>query len=332
MLKNYSNLAILKKNIGQIDSTLYYYLAALRISEKSSNPYWESPILKEVAQLYYISGNNQMALSYLYKALPKSKNINSYLYAYRISKLLNQVHFENGQFDSAYHYISMQNDFKDSILKNNNSLKYAELKYQMETEMNKEKISARYQRRLFLLMLVFVFLVMMIIIMSMYGAKQNIKIRNTLLEKENLANKMELKNKELAVNILATQKKNEMLGSIIKNIEDRMDLFPGKSRDVIGQFVKNLKNVEDDKGWEDFELVFSQVHESFFTRLDEFCPALSLKERRLCALLRLKMSSKQIAEVTQMTPQSVDTARYRLRKKFGIENPAIDLVRFLKNL
>nr|NQU93858.1 hypothetical protein [Bacteroidota bacterium] len=57
-----------------------------------------------------------------------------------------------------------------------------------------------------------------------------------------------------------------------------------------------------------------------------------MKDKRLCALLRLKLSSKEIAEVTQLTPPSVDLARSRLRKKLGIEKQKTDLLQFLSNL
>lgn len=328
--KNYMLLSNIKKHEGQIDSSFYFTDLALNLARKLGNPLWESSTLIDLGMLYQSYGSDSTALKYFYQALNLSKNTNSFINLRIISNHINQIYYKQGNMDSAYLYQFEQFKYNDSIFQNNSEVKFTELKFQLETEMTRQKTILQNQKRFYIYLMIFLSLSLVIIILMLLYTRQKIKIRNALLAKEVLANKIELKNKELTNNILISQKKSESIGTIIRTIEDDIDVFPEESRQLIDRVVKKLRNVEEEKGWEDFELSFSQVHESFFEKLDQLYPDLSLKERRLCALLRLNMSSKEIAEVTQMTAHSVDTARYRLRKKLGIADSATDLINFLK--
>jgi DNA-binding CsgD family transcriptional regulator len=80
--------------------------------------------------------------------------------------------------------------------------------------------------------------------------------------------------------------------------------------------------------WNDFETRFENAFDSFYTALLEKFPGLTPNERKLCALLRSGLSSKDIAMLTFQNPQSVDVARYRLRKKLNLVNDE-NLIDFL---
>ena len=75
-----------------------------------------------------------------------------------------------------------------------------------------------------------------------------------------------------------------------------------------------------DKDWEGFSKIFEQVHRGFFVNLKECFPTLTKNGLRLCALLRINLSSKEIATILGISPNSVRIARYRLRKKLEMEN------------
>ena len=82
---------------------------------------------------------------------------------------------------------------------------------------------------------------------------------------------------------------------------------------VIGDSLRN------DDEWSRFKLHFDSVHPDFFLKLKERCADLTENDLRLCAYIRIGMRAKQIAEMLSVTPDSINTARYRLRKKFGME-------------
>ena len=78
------------------------------------------------------------------------------------------------------------------------------------------------------------------------------------------------------------------------------------------------KSISGGSYWNDFELRFQEVHVGFYKNLSEEFPALSPKELRLCAFLRLNMTSKEIAEITFQSLGSLKTSRHRIRKKLDL--------------
>jgi len=75
-----------------------------------------------------------------------------------------------------------------------------------------------------------------------------------------------------------------------------------------------------DQDWENFKLMFDEVHPNFFVVLKERYPDLGNAELKLSALLRLNMNLKESSKVLGISPDSVKTARYRLRKKLNLEH------------
>jgi DNA-binding CsgD family transcriptional regulator len=83
---------------------------------------------------------------------------------------------------------------------------------------------------------------------------------------------------------------------------------------IVQSIALNSKEI----GWEEFELRFKEVHPSFYERLARHNPNLTSNENRLCAFLKLNMTSKEISAFTFQTEHSIIQARSRLKKKFDI--------------
>jgi hypothetical protein len=80
-----------------------------------------------------------------------------------------------------------------------------------------------------------------------------------------------------------------------------------------------LKSVNSKAEWEKFSDHFDSVHEGFLKKLKQLHPDLSTSTLKLCALIRMRLSSKQIATMMNTAPDSVLKARYRLRMKFNLD-------------
>lgn len=74
-----------------------------------------------------------------------------------------------------------------------------------------------------------------------------------------------------------------------------------------------------DKDWKDFKICFEQVHHEFFTKVKETHPDLSSSELKLCALIRLNVNLRESSTVLGISPESVKTTRYQLRRKSNLE-------------
>jgi tetratricopeptide (TPR) repeat protein/DNA-binding CsgD family transcriptional regulator len=137
-------------------------------------------------------------------------------------------------------------------------------------------------------------------------------------QKEKLEVEVDLKNRELTSKVVL----NASLGELIADISRRMKrLIPriGKNYgDELALLVRELEMRGGVDDWKEFETRFTQVHEDFSEVLLGICPDLSPVELKVCSLLRLNMSSKEIAMLTNRTTATVANTRSQIRKKLNL--------------
>lgn len=133
------------------------------------------------------------------------------------------------------------------------------------------------------------------------------------LKNAKLKNDIEGKTKELSTSAMNIIKKNDLLNSIKKELSFVRDQNEVKS--VIRIINKSLAASDD---WEVFEEAFNNADQDFLKRVKAVHPSLTPNDLRLCAYLRLNLSSKEIAPMLNISPRSVEIKRYRLRKKMEL--------------
>ena len=147
--------------------------------------------------------------------------------------------------------------------------------------------------------------------------KELIRLRNSTLK-----NEIEHKSKELASSTMSIIRKNEFLMEL-KDIIDKQktDLgtrFPDKYYNyLVKKIDSNISNKDD---WQIFENNFERAHEQFFAKIRESFPDLTPSDLRLCAYLRMNLSSKEIAPLLGISVRGVENHRYRLRKKMNLDH------------
>ncbi len=147
--------------------------------------------------------------------------------------------------------------------------------------------------------------------------RELIRLRN-----EKLANEVEHKSKELASSTMSIIKKNEFLMNLKEIIErQKTELgsrYPDKYYNYLNKKIdENISNQDD---WQIFENNFERAHEQFFTKMKTSFPDLTPGDLRLCAYLRMNLSSKEIAPLLGISVRGVENHRYRLRKKMNLEH------------
>ncbi|MFP4847066.1 triple tyrosine motif-containing protein [Winogradskyella sp. PE311] len=132
---------------------------------------------------------------------------------------------------------------------------------------------------------------------------------------ENLQLDIENKNRELGTATMSLVKRNELLN----NIKDQLSRSksPEDVRGVIKMINSNLNNTSD---WKLFEEAFNNVDKEFMKKIKALHPSITPNDLRLCAYLRLNLSSKEIAPLLNISHKSVEVKRYRLRKKMGLDH------------
>jgi DNA-binding CsgD family transcriptional regulator len=134
--------------------------------------------------------------------------------------------------------------------------------------------------------------------------------------------KTEKQRTELSFQLLKTSSRLELLQSfkdrLVKESEKR-----GRSEEVL-KFLKGMtrelnRELQSENYWDHFERNYRELHEDFSSKLKEEYPGLTKGEIRLSYLLRQQMSNKEVANVLNVSPAAVEKAKYRLKKKLGLE-------------
>ncbi|WP_340111434.1 ligand-binding sensor domain-containing protein [Maribellus mangrovi] len=163
---------------------------------------------------------------------------------------------------------------------------------------------------------------------SVLADKEIIRLKNEKLEAEKLS-----LDKELANQTLNIVNKNKFLTKItgeLKRMSEETEDSTVKSRMAI--LKKRIdKEIDNQHQKKIFESYFEEVHAEFFERLKEQFPQLSPKDLRLCAYIRMNMSTKEIATLLTISERGVEISRYRLRKKLELSRD-VNLSTFLINL
>jgi DNA-binding CsgD family transcriptional regulator len=142
------------------------------------------------------------------------------------------------------------------------------------------------------------------------------------LQHEKLAAEVSHKNQELASATLHIVQKNEILNNIasaLNKLKQRVSQSPDVEKEV-SRIIKILDiDASFDADWEHFFQNFDQVHSDFLKRLAERFSHLSPNDYKMCAYLRMNLSSKEIAALMNISIRGVEAGRYRLRKRLELD-------------
>ena len=147
-------------------------------------------------------------------------------------------------------------------------------------------------------------------IKELENSQELMKIRN-----EQLSQDVDNKNKELAVSTMSLIKKNELLALIKEDLKNTSE----ESNNSIKSVIKNItKNISEEDSWTVFKEAFDNADKDFLKKVKLAHPSLTPNDLRLCAYLRLNLSSKEVAPLINISVRSVEIKRYRLRKKMEL--------------
>ena len=146
-----------------------------------------------------------------------------------------------------------------------------------------------------------------------------VELKNQQLEEENLKGQLELKSKELTSHTLQIIQKNQVLEEIKEDLTVILKDDKRDQKKQLRQLVEKISlNFSQDKYWDDFRTIFDQVHPYFFTQLTQQFSDLTATDLRLIALLKMNISSADVATLLGISLDSLRVSRYRLRKKIGL--------------
>jgi DNA-binding CsgD family transcriptional regulator len=131
---------------------------------------------------------------------------------------------------------------------------------------------------------------------------------------------LELKSKELLAESLKNISVQQLKEELNEKLNATIELLPKTHHDKFEQLQRLLKTAPSNGFLEEFETHFKDVYEEFYTKLKQLAPDLSPHEIRICALMRLHISSKEMAILTNRTQGTIDNTRSVIRKKLQLDD------------
>lgn len=238
---------------------------------------------------------------------------------------LYKAHEQLKLYEPAFRYHKMSVALKDSLNQKQASHFLLEWEQLIERERAAKEIAelnlavskARFNN---ILMAIGSFLLIMGLFFWYRSRHREILLQKKVAEeqKEKLEVEVDLKNRELASKVVINVSLVEMITDISRRMKKLVPRIGKNYGDELALLVRELEMRGAVDDWKEFETRFIQVHEDFSELLLGICPDLSPVELKVCSLLRLNMSSKEIAMLTNRTTATVANTRSQIRKKLNL--------------
>lgn len=325
----YNNLANCYYNQGKTKEAFQCAFKSMEYRKKIGHEDGIARTCYTIAALYY--GEKDIAHSTLYldSALHIGLKLKSNLLLRDVYNLYIALAEQKEDFRMANTYLRKVNEIENLLVNDTILARTTALKMEYDFEKKAALQELEVQNARFRMNLTFYILIMLaIILLLLYFLIRN-RHKRIRLEKDNLEKDLEVRNKELTTNVMYLMRNTDMIREVIQRLVLLRPNLKTENAEVIKNIILDLQSLMKDDLWNEFEAHFNRVHLDFYKKLKELCPELSPTELKLCAFLRLNMSSKEISSISGITVKSVEVMRARLRKKLSISNTDINLVTYL---
>jgi tetratricopeptide (TPR) repeat protein/DNA-binding CsgD family transcriptional regulator len=330
---NYLNIADVYVALKQYPVAIQKLQQAQEIFDKLGNKIRLAKCRVMLSEIYLQMGEHangeEEALSAL--RIGESQKYNQIIVS--AAGVLNKLYLAKKDTAAAFRYFALEKQYQDSLFLTEKQKTLSKLELQYQFEKNEQQARSERQRRNVIIIIISGCLIFCLIIIFLILKQLKLKAKKLELEKINHEQELDFKNKEMVLNVMSLMKKNEMLADLSeKLIHIEEESTTAESKDTIKKVAHELQKSQEGEIWKEFSYRFKEVHGEFYDKILLKYPTLTPNELKLCAFLRLNMSSKDIAELTGQRVSTLETARYRLRQKMGIANTDVNLITFLSSM
>lgn len=320
-----SGIALTYINREQYNKALLYNKKALELAERNESKSTLLSTLNDIGTTYIKLNKPKKALPYLNRSVTLADSVG-------VLKKLKRAYLKRSEAHTALNNsVNALKDFKahvkikDSLSSTEKNQKIEELYIINETAKKEQQILIQKndiqlleaKNKVSNLQQILLALALALALITAYAFYLRNK-RNKLAKKKAEVD-LEYKTKELTTHALHLAKKNEVLNDLkekAKVLKADADADPGYQ-----MLIQTINfDLQDDNNWENFSRYFEQVHKGFNEKAQERFPAITKNDLRLMALLKMNLSSKEIANILNISSDGIKKARQRLRKKMGIDS------------
>lgn len=344
LLSLYHIKAMLHLKMKQPDSALSYLYLSRALAEQLRDDAGYTATFLSTGEAFEIKGDDLSAIREYSEGYRRAESINGLAMKQLSAEHLYKLYRKIGRGDSSARYFELFTTFQQE----SKNLEAKEALMRQDLQRNYDRMVAELSdrdRKTQTGYLTAILLVMLVSVVSWTGfliyrnryrrlqldrVRREVEAKRLALETERLQAELEHRDAELERISMELNKT-----SLIEGLVAKPDVVkPESGRNLLdinsvrGVLSKDLKT----KAWEEFEYRFQQIHSGFYERLRQLHPALTLNERRLCAFLRLDMTTKEISDITGQSIRAIKMARVRLRSKLGLTNTDQEIFDFLSGL
>jgi len=340
------NLGDLYEKLNVYNKSKAFYTEALKYfsNQHDERGYWHT--VYGLAVVEKDLKNTTIAEDSLLKAIKYFLKSNDLGYLKDSYKSLSDIYEGKNDITKAFAYYKLCSEVKDSIAASDQKNRMTEL--QMQYELQKTEIAnsneltllqKEDQLKIYKVYVVIGLLLIILLAVTFYVFRlrshkklAESRLDNVKLEQQHLEMNLNFKQKEMENLALYIMQKNEFLEQIkndlgiLKKTSDPESLTKIKTISL-----KITQSLRKNKDLEKLQDRIDQVHSDFLENLSKKYPDLTEKEKRLCALLKLNFSSKEISSLNNISENAVMMARYRLRKKMNVSSDE-NLVEFFQKM
>ena len=312
----------------------YLELAKPLISNYKEEGYYYS-----ARGFYYLNmGNDTQAIEDLNRSIEllsngdfDTKNVHSYF-------MLQDIFYRQGKYREAYdalmsfaetytHQHNTQNIVELSLLINDMELRHAEQEHLRKEQLHLQEIEHSKMVTRFYILSVVVILIVGILIYSRYRLER----KNRDLQRVQAEQELNYKNEIIKIQKLQQYQEQNNIDKIVDELNAAINIADNKEmRAELRRVIRQLRSdVSGGGDWAEVEKTLAGGNDVFYENLLREHPNLTKNERKLCLFIHMKMSTKEISNITNQSLGSINVARSRLRQKFGLTGDDKSLIVYL---
>ncbi len=362
-----NHLSSLYLQLGEYKKAKESALLALKLNGKKRYKSALAASYQNMALYFLKTGNAEKAIYYGQKGLSIMKEKGQRGNMEQAYLTLSDAYALKGDYKPALDYFKKHNELHDSIFNSTSRANYNKLQAQLESTQKQRQIELlqkekqaevlrnkilRDEKQKTIVIFVFTLLLIVTGAVSIYIKRKKDKqihiqkeivhkkeqelvkaeLEKSKFKEQELQRSVLYKSKQLSSHALHMMYRNTMLQQILDDIKNLSKKAPVEEKPKYKSIINKIKHsLRSQKDWELFKLYFEEVNRSFFQKLSEINPNLTKNDHRLCALIKLNMTSKEMASVLNVAPSSIKSSRHRLKKKLGLDADT-DLEEFIKAL
>ena len=340
------NIGSIKRDQGEFETAEELHLRSLEIAKTLNNDNTLQISHLKLSELFIKSGSPEKAIFHARKSLEAGTNTTALLEKATAHQALAEAFQQTKVLDSALSHFKTYKQLNDSIFNKSKDRSITEMRVRFETDLKDAEIEALQKQKKFDQLTTWglvAFLITILVIGILVFLRQKAVVQKSRLqlemsrqanesqkaiaaaqletaasERSKLQLALDYKTKEISQLAMNIAKRHDFLASMDAELKELKKEMSMPKLKALSTTVSQTLNLENER--KDFMIYIQEAQSNFFMKLDEAFPKLSDKDKRLCAMVKMGLSNKEIAAVFNIETSSVEVARYRLRKKLDLSS------------